>query len=140
MNQSLSYEVQAVMPAAIESGLLSSFCTFSDRIGGATPEADSMGQVNQTQVPIASLTNIPCMFGVARLSQLMLPDEGARTPSNSFEDPGYHLLLNGYYPAVLPRFTVQIAGDDTVYEITPGTVQSDSQQTQTRCKIRRYNF
>jgi hypothetical protein len=139
MNQTLDYELQQVMPVAVGSGLFRVTASFFDRTGGGTPVADSMGQVNQTQVAVAGLQNITALFGVARLSQMFLPDEGARMPSNYVEDAGYHLLLQGYYPAVLPRFTVQITGDPTVYEITPGTVQSDSQHTQTRCKLRRYN-
>ena len=140
MNQELQYELDAVMPTAVETGLFTALASFFDRIGGDTPQQDSMGQVDQTQVPVAGLQNIVAMFGVARMSSMFLPDEGQRMPSNLTEEPAFHLLLQGYYPAVLPRFTVQIAGDSTVYEITPGTVQSDSQKQQTRCKLRRFNF
>ena len=140
MNQSLSYEFANVMPQVLESGIFNVTASFFDRVGGANPVADSMGQVNQTQVPVAGLQNITAMFSVARLSNLMLPDEGMRA-SNSYEqNPTFHLLLQGYFPAILPRFTVQVSGDPSVYEITPGTVQSDSQQRMTRCKLRRFNF
>jgi hypothetical protein len=140
MNQSLQYEMGAVMPEAVATTLFTALASFYDRIGGATPVADSMGQVDQTQVPVAGLQSIVAMFGVARNSPAFLPDEGMRTPSNYTEEPEYHLLLNGYYPAVLPRYTVQIAGSSTVYEITPGTVQSDSQMQMTRCKLRRFSL
>jgi hypothetical protein len=140
MNQSLQYEIDAVMPEAVATTLFTALASFFDRIGGDTPVADSMGQVDQTQVPVAGLQSIVSMFSAARNSISLVPDEGMRTPSNYTEEPEYHLLLNGYYPNVLPRFTVQIAGDATVYEITPGTVQSDSQKTQTRCKLRRYSL
>jgi hypothetical protein len=126
------------MPTAVESGLFTATCTFYDRIGGDVPVVDALGQVDLSDPQaVPGLENIVCMFGVARSSSLFLPDEGYRTQQNFAEIPMYHLLLNGYYPAVLPRFTVQVSG--TMYEITPGTVQSDSQKTQTRCKLRRYS-
>ena len=140
MNQSLDYELSQVMPQAVETGLFIALASFLDRIGGDTPQQDGMGQLDNTLVPVAGLQNITAMFGVARNSPAFLPDEGQRLPSNFTEEPMFHLLLDGYYPAVLPRFVVQIAGDATLYEITPGTVQSDSQQTQTRCKLRRYSL
>ena len=140
MNQGLQYEIAQVMPAAVATGLFVSTCSFFDRIGGDTPQQDSMGQADNTLVPVAGLQNLTAMFGVARNSPAFLPDEGQRLPSNFTEEPMFHLLLDGYYPAVLPRFVVQVDGDAEFYEITPGTVQSDSQQTQTRCKLRRYSL
>lgn len=140
MNQSLDYELDAVMPTAVETGRFTRLASFFDRTGGGTPTADSMGQVDQTQVPVLGLQNIVAMFGVARNSPVFLPDEGNRYPSNLTEEPAFHLLLKGLYPAVRPRFTVQMDGDPTVYEITPGTVQADSQTRMTRCKLRRYSL
>ena len=136
MNQSLTYEFAAVMPLALETGLFTVTASFYDRIGGS----NSMGQVNNTRVPVPGLQNITAMFGVARMSNAFLPTEGARMPSNYQESPDFHLLLEGYYPAVLPRYTVEISGDSNTYEITPGTVQSDSQKVQTRCKLQRYSL
>ena len=124
------------MPQALETGLFTVTASFYDRIGGG----NSMGQVNNTRVPVAGLQNITAMFGVARMSNAFLPTEGGRMQSNYQESPDFHLLLEGYYPAVLPRYTVQISGDPNTYEITPGTVQSDSQKVQTRCKLQRYSL
>jgi hypothetical protein len=140
MNQSMIPNLAGIMPAAVATGLFVSVASFFDRIGGDTPQQDSMGQVDQTLVPVAGLQNITAMFGVARNSPAFLPDEGMRLPTNTLEEPEYHLLLDKYYPAVLPRFLVQITGDPATYEITPGTVQSDSQSTQTRLKLRRFSF
>lgn len=140
MNQDLAYEIDEVMPQAVATGLFTAVASFYDRVGGDTPVIDSLGQVDLTQVPVAGLQNIVSMFGVVRNSPVFLPDEGMRMQSNFTEEPQYHLLLDTYYPDVLPRYTVQLSGDSTIYEITPGTVQHDSQHTQTRCKLRRYSF
>lgn len=136
MNQELIADYGAVIQDAVDTGLFTRYATFYDRTGGA----NAMGQVNQTPVAVAGLENINCMFSVARLSPVFLPDEGARTQQGFIEEPEYHLLLNDYYPAVLARYTVQLDGDASVYEITPGTVQGDSQKSMTRCKLRRYSF
>jgi hypothetical protein len=141
MNQSLAYEFAAVMPTVVETGLMRSTCTFLDRIGGATPQQDSMGQLDETLVPVTGLEDLVCMFGVARNSPAFLPDEGRRMATHNIEEPEYHLILTGYFAAVIPRFYVQINGDaTTTYEITPGTMQHDSQIGQTRCKLRRFSY
>lgn len=142
MSSAIINAIDAIMPAVEKTGLLSTTATFYDRAGGATPIANDQGQVDNTRTPVAGLTDIECIFGVARNSPQFLPTEGARTPTHYTEEPEYHLLLKGYYPAVIARYTVTIAarpGD--VFEITPGTVQSDSQfRSQTRCKLRRFSY
>ncbi len=133
-NQSLLGELNAVMPAAEETGLFSSLVTFRD-ITGAT---NSSGQVDMsTLVDVTGLVNIPCQLSAATLIR---PDSsgGGRTSDHFFEKSIRHLLLNDYYPAVLQRFIAVV--DGTQYEIIPGAVEHDSQKQQTRLSIRIYQL
>ena len=137
MNQSLLYELNAVMGEAQQTGLFSSLANFLDRPGGATPVVNAMGQVDLTNlVAVTGLQNVPCQLAPERP---LNPDAsgGARLPENFQESQHRHLLLNDYYPAVLMRFVVDV--DGTRYEITPGSVEHDSQRQQTRLGVRRFS-
>lgn len=137
MNQGLSYELDAVMPAARATGLDSSLATFKDRPGGANPTVNSSGQVDLTNyVPVAGLINIPCQLSV--LIDVRPAVDGARMPDHFTESGDRHLLLYDYYPQVLQRYIVTVDGTD--YEITPGAVEPSSQQRQTRLGIRQYSL
>lgn len=137
MNQSLAYEIDEVMPQAVATGLFVSVATFYDRVGADTPVTDALGQVDLTQAPVVGLESITCMFAVEMIGK---PDAGGgvRLQTNFEEKPERHLLLDSYYPSVLPRYTVNV--DGTLYEITPGSVEHDSQNTQTRLAVRRFSF
>lgn len=139
MNQGLQYEINAVMPAAVVTGLFPSLCTFVDRPGADNPLVDALGQVdlsNADYVPVVGLTSIPCMIAAISPNKAML--EGGRTQEYNFEAPQRHILLNDYYPAVLQRFLAIV--DGVTYSITPGGVESDSQQQQTRLTVRTYSL
>lgn len=138
MHQGLAFELNNVMPAARATGLFASLVTFKDRPGGATPTVNAMGQVDLTNlVNVTGLVNIPCQIAPEKM---LNPDVGAgvRMPDKFEERPTRHLLLNDYYPAVLPRFVAVV--DGTSYEITPGTVEHDSQHQQTRLAVRRFSL
>ncbi len=149
MNQSISYELDAVMPAAIDTGLFSNVVTFKDRPGGAAGQVNATGQVDLETADftnVVGLVDIPCMFAVISPYR---PDRngGARMPDYFVESQNRHMLLNGYYPQVLQRYIAVIEGDidpltgqPTVYEITPGSVEHDSQHRETRLAVRKYNY
>ena len=139
MNQSLAYEVNAVMPAANLLGLFVSTCTFFDRAGGATPVTDALGQVDLATadlVPVVGLIAIPCQL--APRGMLNPQEQGGRTQEYNFEVPQRHLLLNDFYPGILQRYLVNV--DGTLYEITPGGVEPDSQGQMNRLAIREYQL
>jgi hypothetical protein len=134
VNQSLLGELNAVMPAAEQTGLFSSLVTFRD-ITGAT---NSSGQVDlSTLVDVPGLVNIPCQLSAA---MLLRPDAsgGGRMPDHFYEKSIRHLLLNDYYPAIQQRFIAVV--DGTQYEIIPGAVEPTSQRQQTRLSIRTYQL
>ncbi len=140
MNQSLAYEVEGVMPAAVETGLFTSLVTFQDRPGGDTPQVDDLGQVdlaNEDYQDVPGLVDITCMFAVEKPGAPD-PSGGQRTDTYFVESGQRHLLLNGFYPDVLARFTAVV--DGTRYEITPGSVENDSQKQMTRLAVRSYTL
>ncbi len=137
MNQSLLYELNQVMTEASQTGLFSSVASFFDRPGGANPTVNAMGQPDLTTlVAVAGLQNIPCQLSA--LHMLNPAPVGARLPDHFDEARQWHLLLNDYYPAVLMRFTVNV--DGVLYEITPGTIEPDSQHQMTRLSVRLYTL
>ena len=140
MNQSLAYELNQVMPVAVETSLFSSLVTFRDRAGGDNPSTDALGQVdlaNADYVDVIGLIDIPCIFSMRGTFK---PDSGGgnRGPEYFEEHQNKWLLLNDYYPAVLQRFLAVV--DAITYEITPGAVEHDSQEQMTRLAVRLYNL
>lgn len=136
MNQSLLAELDQVMPDAVQTGLLSSLASFFDRLGGANPTVNALGQPDLTTlVPVTGLQDIPCQLSPEHI--LNPSPGGQRLPDHFTEARQWHLLLNDYYPAVLMRYIVDV--DGTKYEITPGTVEPDSQKQMTRLSVRLYS-
>ncbi len=139
MQQNLTYELNQVMPQAVETGLFPSLCTFQDRSGGDNPTVDALGQVDLATSDyqnVPGLINIPCM--ISAVSTMRPQMEGGRTQEYNFEAPSRHILLNDYYPAVLQRFLAIV--DGVAFEITPGGVEPDSQSQMTRLIVREYKL
>jgi hypothetical protein len=141
MNQSLDYEVLSIMPAATDPEL-ALFESATATIQQRTNTVSVTGQPDLTDWDdISDLTDIPCMFSVARPA---MPNQGAtvRTAQQSDTETQYHVLLNGYYPAVLQSnqvvITILSTGVATAYMIM--AVESDSQQQQTRLACRAYTL
>lgn len=137
-NQSLLYELNAVMGEVVQTGLLSSLASFFDRPGGANPTVNAMGQPDLTTlVAVAGLQNIPCQLAPEKPYN---PDAhgGSRLPDHFTEDQDRHLLLDNYYPAILQRFVVSV--DGVLYELTPGAIEHDSQKQMTRLAVRNFSL
>ncbi len=136
-NQSLTYELDAVMPEANLTGYFSKLVTFKDRPGGANPVRNSSGQIDLTNlVNVPGLINIPCQLAV-QVEIRPNATGGARLPENFVETSQRHILLNGYYPQILQRYIAVV--DGVQYEITPGAVEHFSQNRQTRLAVRFYS-
>lgn len=140
LNQSLAYEIDGVMAAAVDTGLFASLVTFKDRPGGDTPQVDDLGQVdlaNEDYDDVDGLVDVVCMFSVLAPGRPD-PSSGQRTSEYYVESGERHLLLNGFYPDVLARFIAVV--DGSLYEITPGSVEHASQEQMTRLAVRAYNL
>ena len=131
VNQGLSYEIQAVMPAALVTGLFLSVCTFQAPSGADLPG----GAPSDQYTPVSGLQNIPCMDAVPSSTKVQATEakDMAEIASKGYR----HLLLNGYYPQATPDGQIptswQAVVDGTTYDVLG--VEHDSQQTQTRCEL-----
>ena len=139
MNQSLTYEIEAVMHNAIISGLFVSEATIQQPDGNYV----GAGQPSGNWTPITGLIGIPCMDAPRSTGERLTADEQKSTPeiqSRIFR----HVLLNGFYGDLIPwgdvgsRPALQavITGRDDVavtYELVG--VESDSQQQMTRLAL-----
>lgn len=136
MNQSLDYEIQAVMAAATDPEL-SLFESATATIQQRTNMVSATGQVDLSDWVDTALVDVPCMISIQRYT---LPNQSAvmRKQQELDTETQYHILLNGYYPEILQSnqvvVTVLLTGISTAYEIM--AVESDSQQQQTRLAAR----
>ena len=128
MRQGLYTQPDAAINAVIASGLMISVCNIQ-QLTGAT---NAMGQVDTSDwVDVAGLTGLQCQFSVQLPGR---PDQGdvARLQNQTDVKNEFHVLLGGYYPGILQRYTAVI--DGIRYQIQ--TAESDSQKTQTRMAVR----
>ena len=128
MLQSLQFDVAAVMPLAVATGLFVSLCTLQAPTGGKTPD----GLPDNTFANVAGLINIPCMAAV------LAPGSIEATEVKELEDilakSFRHITLNGYYPQVIDGAALgwRVTVDGVVMDLLGA--EQDSQNTQTRLK------
>jgi hypothetical protein len=135
MRQTLTEEIQSIMPDAVATGMFTSVATFYDRSGAVDPDT---GQLDQTNlVAVSGLSNIACMIAPMMTANAPMP-QGFRAAQGYAEEPQRHILLDDYYPAVLQRYIVEV--DGVQYAITPGGVEYDSQKQMTRLAARVYTI
>jgi hypothetical protein len=137
--QGIGYEIEAVMPAAIDSTLMASLCTIFQPDGVLV----GAGQPSGNYVAISGATAVPCMDAPRSTGERLSADEMKAIPeiqARVFR----HVLLSGFYGDVIPwgdagaRPTLRavITGPDSVavtYEVLG--VESDSQQQMTRLSL-----
>jgi hypothetical protein len=132
--QGLAYEIAAVMPAAIATGLFASLCTIQQLTGAYGPS----GAPVQTWENVAGLVNIPCMDEP--------PSEG-RIQATEVKDLAEimslnlrHILLSGYFGQLFDntgwRAVITEADGVTVNNYDILGAESDSQGTMTRLEVR----
>jgi hypothetical protein len=131
MNQSATADYGEVLGAVAQAGLFSATCSIN-----APPEiTNDEGQVNLSAfTPVPSLQNLPCMIAPVMINTP--PDYERKTQLQIDQQGVFHVLLDGYYPAILQKYQAVING--TAYDIL--TVESDSQQIMTRLRVREYSL
>lgn len=129
MNQSIQYEIEAVMPTAIASGLFVSLCTI-ERPDGILVDA---GEPSGNFVAVPGCVNIPC---TAPPLATRLQANETKTLENIQAFSPLHVLLSGYYPVIQDGVW---HGWRAVIDGQPldilGT-ESDSQSQMTRMSVR----
>jgi hypothetical protein len=123
MNQGLGYEIAAVMPEALATGLFVSLATIQQPSGSF----DSAGYPVGTWITV--LSDIPCMITpVTERVQAMEIKSIADTLAVSPR----HVLLNALYPSIITAWRAVVDGE--VLDILG--VDHDSQSQMTRLEVR----
>ena len=129
---------ETIANAMAQSGLFVSLATFYKRPGDPSEEVDQYGGVILSEgfSVVAGLENISCMFAPLNVGTPNVGDT-TRTVEQYDSKTEFHLLLEGFFPAVQQRYLVRVDGSQ-MYEVMG--VESDSQSTQTRCAVRAYGL
>lgn len=132
MNQQLSYEIAAVMPAAVATGLFVSLCTFQVPDGLLGPSGAPSG----TYVNATGLVDIPCMDAPQPPSEIKLGAFEDRQPGQVTDTAPRHVLLNSYYPTVMTQWRegMRAIVDGVKYDVCGA--ECDSQRTQVRLELK----
>lgn len=131
MNQSIVYELAAVMPAAVATGLFVSLATFQQPDGNFGPSGAPSG----VYIDVVGLVAIPCMDSV--LSDASIQATEVKGLQDIMSQGLRHMLLNGYYPEATPDGQIpsywRAIVDGVTYDILG--VEHDSQQQMTRLEL-----
>lgn len=134
MNQNIIFDLQETVDTVKTLGLFVSLCTIQRRAN--PPAVDASGWPDYTGYSnVVGLVGIPCMAAVEATAK---PDKyGVVRAMDKFEVQAYyHILLNGYYPAILQRDLAILDGVSYMVE----AVESDSQGVMTRLAVRRWTL
>ena len=127
MNLGIEGDLAAVMPAVLESGLMTSLCTIT--VPPHVFDAGGAPDPNAPYVPLAGHENIPCTA----------PPPGASVQATELKDLAEIMsksmrivLLGGYFPLIISDYRAVIDGveydilgceDDAHYRMTRISVQ-----------------
>jgi hypothetical protein len=118
-----------VMRRAVASGLFVSLASFAapDLTQGPT------GNPTGAYTPVAGLQNIPCVN--APQSDIRVSSDEVRSVTDIQAGRYRHVLLNGYYPAVIAGWPQgwRVTIDGVLWDLTGA--EADSQSVQTRLKL-----
>lgn len=133
MNQSLLIDIDAVMPLAVATGLFVSLCTIS------APANSDTGAPDGTYSPVSGLSNIVCMDAPEGLGSGLSANE-AKAEAQIEAMAMRHVLLDRYYDELSPAtnwgdVAWQATVDGVIYDLLGA--EADSQQTQTRLRLRK---
>lgn len=137
MNQGLVVGIGDVMAEALATGLFVSRCTIQapDGILGAS------GAPSGTFANVTGLTNIRCMDAPQPPSEIKLGAQSLRSMSQVTDLAPHHVLLEGFYPALIDsqwrygaRAVITTGSRSETFEICG--VECDSQRTQTRLEVK----
>jgi hypothetical protein len=129
MNQSLSYELDAVMPAVIATGLLVSLFT------AQSPSTDlgGTGAPDGTYTNVLGLVDIPCTSPPASEGRILATEMKSVIEVVSSEF--HHVLLDSWYPLLDAGWRQGWRCTIDGYTFDIKGVESDSQMKMTRVAV-----
>lgn len=138
MRQLLTYEVAAVMPMALDTGLFVSTCNVQKPSGTYVE-----GAPDNLYVPVAGLQGIRCMDAPKAPDRLNI-QSGTMQAVDRVEKCDYrHVLLEKFYPGLSPATNW---GNALWHAVIDGTsylilaAETDSQRTQTRLSLEKVSI
>lgn len=134
MYQLQTYDITAVMPAALDSGLFVSFVTMQQPTGAQTSTGAPLlsgGDSGDGWNNVAGMINIPAMNAPQSESRLTADQKKELEMVEGYQLR--HLLLGGYYPAIQENSNWRAMVDGTAYDVLG--VESDSQSQMTRLRL-----
>lgn len=138
MYQGIEYDIDEVVPALLESGLMSSLCTIvvSPGVFGDSGAPDPTAPYT----PVEGLTLIPCTSPPLSYGKSVQPSE-LKSLVEIMDRDMLHVLLAGYFPAITTNHRAVIGKSDGMGGIaSPETydivgVEWDSQNRLTRLAV-----
>lgn len=134
MNQSLVADFSDVLTAVTSTIGWPSLVTIQSAPDASSPPATGDGQVDlSTWADVAGLVDLDCMAAPLAGSAPKTSDE-KRTIEYLSQMGEFHLLIKGYYPAIVQRQRALV--DGVALDIC--AVEFDSRHIMTRLAVRRY--
>ena len=134
MYQANDYDISAVMPEAIASGLFVSLVTIQEPTGEQTSTgapARTGGDTGDGWNNVVGLIDIAAMNAPQSESRLTADQHKTTEMVEGFQLR--HMLLAGWYPTIAENSNWRAIVDGTAWDILG--VESDSQGTQTRLRL-----
>jgi hypothetical protein len=127
MYQGLAYDIAAVVPAAVATGLLVSVASFAAPSGNCPN-----GTPDGVYVAVSGLQNIPCTAPPPSNAKVTATEvkELEKVTSMRF----HHVWLGAWYPQIESQTDWRVTIDGTDWDVMGA--ESDSQHTQTRVMVR----
>ena len=131
MNQNLTYEINAVMPAALNTLLFPSLCTIQQPDGNFNPD----GTPSNAFVNISGLVNIPCIDSVPSIARVQATE--VKDLEEIMSKAYRHVLLNDYYLALNTAAGLgwRAIVDGVTYDLLGGEPDSQSQMTRLELQL-----
>ena len=125
------FEVEVVIPAVFETGLLVSLVTIQQPTGEQTADGSPIatgGDSGDGWNNVAGLINLQCMNGPEADARIRAKTERQTEYIEAFQFR--HLFLPGYFPQIQQFDNWRAIVDGQAYD--PIGIENDSQRTQTR--------
>ena len=131
VNQNLTYEINAVMPAALNTLLFPSLCTIQQPDGNFNPD----GTPSNAFVNISGLVNIPCIDSVPSTARVQATE--VKDLEEIMSKAYRHVLLNDYYLALNTAAGLgwRAIVDGVTYDLLGGEPDSQSQMTRLELQL-----
>lgn len=135
VNQNLLYEINAVMPAALNTELFVSLCTIQSPDAVINPDGTTTGTGSNTFSDVAGLVNIPCMDSVPSVMRVQATE--VKDLEEIMSKAYRHVLLNDFYEVLNTAAGLgwRAIVDGVTYDLLGGEPDSQGQMTRLELQL-----